>query len=614
MDNELLRNEAKSLFDDRFGEPIVEELKKWYYDILMKNCRYVAFVVRRSYMLALIMEELIGQKMVDTEDKEYLTDAALILRCEEMSKIYLQTGYFPKIVLAEDTVLHGRGINHLIECLEKQLSLYLPDVPMNEIKTKLAQAIEIVMYVRYDGDLLLFGRYELRMKCVRYENYDFIHLLSDSISRIVSSSGMANASYIYSEEIRPRTFKNINLSDYVKTNYHNIIEYTKTDFITHGNDVKGICTIRLISDEYKKSYRAIPLIFVPDLDESKTDYIINYIRKTVEIKNEDLLSVYQEFIDLYTFEGKRSFNEALTLILSQAVLNDFNKENGIVPSQTDVNAELDKLARNYNQYGFNNTKMWLHAITQVPLLDLQDVKNIINTCVSDDDIIFSFNNQINYLNNDNWEKDIRNNIEDYFYRQGVEEEISAFELSKGLYYNTPLRSERAVEENGCILKRLLKDYDPARARFGVAYYLQMMDAGILTISSFAKNRENVKGFIQYAKAGELSLLTRVVRIFEYDVLFKKMQRHCWNHNLEFYNVLYIYLTEDAKHIDVEMKENILEYIRNLDKMGQSINDWPNNCLQRFDFKKDNPEFGDLIKLFNRQNEYAKCFEEYLVSE
>ena len=59
MDTTLLRKEALEIL----GEEDLAGLMEWYEDTLESDRSYVVFVVRRSYILALIMEALTGKKM-----------------------------------------------------------------------------------------------------------------------------------------------------------------------------------------------------------------------------------------------------------------------------------------------------------------------------------------------------------------------------------------------------------------------------------------------------------------------------------------------------------------------------------------------------------------------
>ena len=209
IERDLLEINAKITL----GPDNYEGIKKWYMSIVDNAQRYTVFMVRRSYLLALLMEEITQKKMtnslgvINQSDKEFLTDAAFLMRCDELADYYREKKRFPQILLCDDILLHGRGVNHYIENLEYHIHEYLPELSRDEIKFELVRSINIQIFIRNQGMLVLFGRYEHSLKyCVR-GNLTQIHQISSNISKFISISGIANASYIYSEEITPQQLK-----------------------------------------------------------------------------------------------------------------------------------------------------------------------------------------------------------------------------------------------------------------------------------------------------------------------------------------------------------------------------------------------------------------------
>ena len=87
MNRDLLEINAKITL----GPDNYEGIKKWYMSIVDNAQRYTVFMVRRSYLLALLMEEITQKKMtnslgvINQSDKEFLTDAAFLMRCDELA-------------------------------------------------------------------------------------------------------------------------------------------------------------------------------------------------------------------------------------------------------------------------------------------------------------------------------------------------------------------------------------------------------------------------------------------------------------------------------------------------------------------------------------------------
>ena len=109
------RSDLKEIAFSIVGEDVMTGLQKWYKDALETKWEYVVFIVRRSYILALLMEKITGKKMAANETNHYLTDASMILHCDELAAIYRKKHRFPTTLLCDDVCIHGRNINHFIK-------------------------------------------------------------------------------------------------------------------------------------------------------------------------------------------------------------------------------------------------------------------------------------------------------------------------------------------------------------------------------------------------------------------------------------------------------------------------------------------------------------------
>ena len=66
------RSDLKEIAFSIVGEDVMTGLQKWYKDALETKWEYVVFIVRRSYILALLMEKITGKKMAANETNHYL--------------------------------------------------------------------------------------------------------------------------------------------------------------------------------------------------------------------------------------------------------------------------------------------------------------------------------------------------------------------------------------------------------------------------------------------------------------------------------------------------------------------------------------------------------------
>ena len=603
VSRERLLKEAEALFSKK----TLGELAQWYEHTLSGRYQYVVFVVRRSYLLALIMEKITGKKMEDNALTTFLTEGALLLQCEEFARVYRETGRFPSILLCDDILIHGRNINHCIECLEKQLCLLLPEYDEQEIKYALVRSIWIHVYVRSDEQLLLLQRYEANYDCAYKAKASEWHKLSSDISTMILRSDMANAAYIYSQHISEDVFQHLNLGDFVKTRYQNTIQYTRVSYVRTDSDVKAILTLRMIKNTNQEGYRVIPFIFLPNLSREETMNLQEYLLEQmtqVGFTEQDRAYIKQ----LEKISGKRTFNELLTLILSQAVLQDFSRKNNISETEENSVEEIVKLVRNYNLYGFKETGRFLHRIMKNTFFTVDELERVLTFFISDANKICTVSSARGI--NDRDKETIKESLEYYFYKQAEEEERAAYELRHQAYKMLVQSSERRVRGCGLVLNHLNEGYGADEMTYSMAYFLQMMDAGVLSVSSFASNRTEVVGFSQFAKAGEQSLLLYPLEMDEYIPMLSYMQRQCEWGNRELQQEIIAYSGSSLCDISQQEIGKILKFVNEIQGIGEKTTDWEENFWTKKQFKEEDG-IAEVMAYLNRQYGHLEKYREYV---
>lgn len=609
---ELLKKEINNFMskDDIYG------ITQWYNEILDSDSKYIVFIVRRCYLLALIMEKFTGRRMEDSNKTVYLTDAALYLWCKELADCYRETGKFPTILICDDVLIHGRNINHYIQGLEKELCALLEEYENWIIKQALLQAIRIKVYVRADNKLLLLDRYGVKLSYIRKEKASYWHKLSYDISMLISKTDVAYASYIYTEKISGQEFEKINIEDYIETRYQNKTQFTKVNFIGKNDAVKAVATIRILKNRTQGeiSYRVMPMVFLPNLDDKETNSLCDWITE----KMAGTAFTQQEKNILYKLQevnGKRTFSELLTLFLSQALLQQFNAEYGIVIEKNDKCDEIDKLARNYNLSGFidefDDTKSFLRKIISEQIITVDEMRSEIDKAVSLERSHFA----IDTVSKDKTvEKNVKikivNELEQYFYDMAYEEERKAYLQKQNDDHSIAENLTRRVKSCGFVLKELLDHKSLDEAKIAVSYFLQMMDAGVLSVSSFAANYVHVVGFIQYAKAGEQSLLLYPLKEDEYMPMLYYMYQVCVRKCWKVENELKRYKAYEACELEDEKFEELLDFVKKLDDIGQSPEDWKENFRGKVQFEEET-NFAISFAYMGKQLEHVKKYIEFV---
>ncbi|MDE5698545.1 MAG: hypothetical protein K2I96_14235 [Lachnospiraceae bacterium] len=585
-DREQIIEEAKSLF----SEDVLKELKEWYLYTLQGNWQYVMFAVRRSYMMALVMETITGEEM-QSQSGEFLTDAALFLRCGEMAAEYRKYGCFPRILFCDDIMIHGRNINHIIEEIREELVRILGESEKEAVEAALISAIEIHVYVRAWDSLLLLGPYAWKLHYVRKEGPGFWHQLASDMSSLVLRSNLTNASYVFTEYLSSAQMSTIcnwlKKDGFVDTIFQNTEQRARFFFLNaSGGKTKLVLSLRIVKNRYRDDYRVVPFVFLPSLDADETDALFRRILEKIPSRYTQLLRTWRHV------RGMRSFNEMLTMLLSDAVLKSFNHAYGITPDPEDMEKELVKLTRNYNQTGFRQTRQMLKDLVggSQSILEMEEVADIVDEVVSNDRIVIKFvgDGEKKHVG----KREIEKRVEDFFYDFGYKEEVSAFELMELPYFQTSLRSKRSGEDSAVILKALNSGLTKEQSKYCLAYFLQMADAGISGLTSYIPDNWGGEGYAQFAKPGELSLLIRPLRLYEYIPMLSRMQMEC--------ELRLRALTDELKDFgawvgwtDEQIRE-LVDFVDTLSRMGHAPRDWNGNYIEKYD--KDGRNIYEVISI------------------
>lgn len=594
-DRNRIIEEAKSLF----SEDVLKGLKEWYLYTLQGNWRYVMFAVRRSYMMALTMEAVTGVEM-QNQSSEFLTDAALFLRCGEMAAAYRKYGRFPRILFCDDIMIHGRNINHIIEELREELVHILGESDREAVETALISAIEIHVYVRAWDALLLLGPYAWKLHYVRKEGPGFWHQLASDMASLVLRSNMTNASYIFTEYLSGAQMLTIwnwlKKDGFVHTTYQNTEQYARFFFLNApGGKAKLVLSLRIVKNRGRDDYRVAPFVFLPSLDADETDALFGRILEKIPSGYAQLFRTWRHT------RGMRSFNEMLTMLLSDAVLKSFNHAYGIDPDPDDMEKELVKLARNYNQTGFQQTRQMLADLVggSKSILEMEEIADIVDEVVSDDRVVIQFAGD----GGNKQDKEIEKRVEDYFYELGCKEEMLAYELMELPYFQTKLRSRRSGEPCVDALEKIACEFTKEDSKKCLAYFLQMADAGVSGLTSYAPDDWNGGGYAQFAKAGELSLLIRPLRLYEYIPMLSRMQMEC--------ELRLRALTDELKDFGAwagwpdERIRELVDFVDTLSRMGHAPRDWNGNYIEKYDKGRQN-----IYEVIGRRKSLRSAYIEY----
>lgn len=608
MESRELKQEAEFIL----GSDALDGIQQWYMESVQQPWDYVVYMVRRSYILALIMEKITGVQM--GEKTKFLTDAAFMLQCQELARQFQKRQRFPSVLLCDDVLIHGRSINHFIEELEKNLMACLPGYEEDEIRYALVRALKIHVYVRSDHPLLLLGRYESRLDYARREKPAVWRKLSNDISNLIGRSDIANAAYVYSDWITEEQVQKMDLDAWIHTSYQGTEQYAMVRLLGRPDHVKAVYTMRLIPNRYG-GCRLIPFVFLPNLGGKETSDIMEGIQDRM-LENNFLDHEIQWFEDWMGQRGKRSFNELVTFIFSSTILREYEQEYDILADKDKSEQEIQKLIRNYRQSDWEDAKDFLRRIILSELFTVEELDQFLLAHISEERQIFSLFPGGNEKLGEDEQWEIVDALEDYFYEQGRAEEIEAYKLSILPYSENARRSKRTARGCCFLLNEAASYYEVGQAKYAVAYFLQMMDAGVLSLSSYAPSNVKVVGFAQFAKAGEQSLALEVLKKYEYLPLLLKIQEYCEYQGEDILDELDDYAVSGQCDLSQAVIEDLRIFVQELRKMGQMPDDWSGNFLFKIDnqYHIKRAGYQDIIDYKKRQYRHVKKYINYLYGD
>lgn len=596
-----------------FNEKEREYLSAWNRFTQSDEWDYVIFLARRSYVLATLLAK---QECINLETNKktvYLTDAAFFLRCKELAEYYIQNHYFPRILICDDIFIHGRSFNHYLTALEERICEFLSCQDYELVREEFSRAVTIYACLKSQEPLFLLGRYKSRFKYVKKVSPRIWRNMSNSITNFIADNNTAYAVYVYSEYISQEQFEKIDTvkEKLIRTNYQNSVEYTWVECLGTGNNVKAVFTLRIKKNKKTEGYRVIPLIFMPNLSEDVTLKILKEILSKSG-KNASWIRWLKEW---YTIPGKRSFNELLTLILSNTILQEFIKKNNIFSDENYREREIRKISRNYNQTTLSETEHILMELLDKEFFDLDGLKIFLYKIIPNDTVLLNCNmDERNII-----EQFISQNIDNYFYDLGVKEEKEVVKMYSMNYLSNKSISQRRVNDCRSVFNKLFSGKPIEYIEQGIRYFLQMMDAGVIAISSYASNGMDICGFVQFAKNGEQSLLIKPLEMYEYipmlDLMWQKCIQWGWSIRdelIEFYNSPY--WKSESKSI--QELEKLLNFITDLQEMGQEPEDWCGNFFERITTEKvydyEN-KINNRVRVMKNQYEIFDWYIRYLRS-
>lgn len=273
----------KSIFYSAFPEELSLKIVNFITNIWGSPADYIVLMARRMFNLNYVLYNLEDFEQQEESRNRIMSNTAILCKAPEIAAYYVRAREFPKILICDDILVHGRGIMKLITALE---SVIYDCVQMQEsiekeqIHRDLIKAINIYVFARNEKGVLVDSSYSILAEQIVSKKVS--NRLSFYISRFLYKCSIANSSFVLSLSIPSHLLYGLDLSDpALDYNYQNrrLTLYYKTE----SNVAIRTIRINRWEDSPRHDGTATSLVLFGDMDVEHFNDLANRIARYVEM-------------------------------------------------------------------------------------------------------------------------------------------------------------------------------------------------------------------------------------------------------------------------------------------------------------------------------------------
>lgn len=562
------------------------DLHQFYKEIFLtaKNYDFVAFVVRRSLVLAEIFYTIILSE--NKNDQEFLeilnegrekfcTDTMLLSLAHTWGEGVVKEE-FPSILLVDELVMQGDSLNELLLSLEHKVINSTNELIQGEsmshsaIQELMVRFISIKVFCRNQNTLSFYPTYQQVFKVFKIlpdvEWRDF----SLRASKATQDLAVIHASYTMGARLTQEQVKMLekDVPDFCPI--HTSSDDLKQTAFFYQVDPTFLGCSMVVRSVYRKEsdcYSLVPFVFLPDMKRKQFELLAEKIQSR-------LLGAYHNN-PLFAMGTINSY-ELVSLFLSLSLLEIFvqcyfPKEHRYL--------DLDKFAVRTN-FGFSH-KLFLEQGNTVlnnllkpeKLFTVEELTNTLREICE---------NQPHFLKStvrpQEQEKAVNSSspkciyLEDVVYRKKIDE--LAFSYMRRQGYHRLQKDNRSMRNFN--FSQFIQDLLPEQENdtmLYVAWVLQFMDRGILTLKA-----QNTGGEArQLIRTGESSIFLFPKRYHDFIPLliaYKRSAGTDLNHLKHSLIHLQESMGEEKKEIGgIGVAQRLYDFLQFLDWSGQTLEGW-----------------------------------------
>ena len=541
---------------------------------LNSKARYIVFLARRCFNLMNLYYRANYTIPNESYEQRVLSDSGLLANVPSIAYRYIALGSIPEILIVDDILIHGRGINKLIDDFIDSLKRFMDsrgfEYSSEDLEHKVVKSITIRVIVQNNKPLLMKSSYYQRLMADGYSPTIWEprrwHELSSSISRVVSESIFSNTSFtlsLYSD--KDSDVKNLVEEAAIRLGF--VKSAWSKRFVSdawvkplkrQNGDISSFYTLRITQNMIDDSICVVPFVFASGID-------YNFSREIYKRLFDDnaLNVIFKSCLP------EKVCAEFIYLILSYNLLMLIQDECKISNLVTIDKLDIDKIILNFGKDTVFASGINELLKSKAPLFSWEEMDTYLLASTSNSKPLISCSHKSGAAKYRNVEEA----LEEIVAKEGEElERIAYLEYSgqKSISKTTKLNPVCDLFYDVVSQTYLSSDSDIADL---VGNFLRQMDRGYVAVTTKILEQGEQQYISCVYRAAEASHFIHSKKYSDYLPVLIEMENDCscnCDRIIERINRFY----EDMP----EVKIKLTEYTKALYDSGQKLVDWDINWL------------------------------------
>lgn len=536
---------------NKLGESLYYYCVSLFQEVFERQSTFKIIMTRRCFSLYKIIAPILSSKGISNRCGEIITDHALPLRINEISKALMnqiqnKDSKSDTVIVVDDIIIYGRTVNNLLDNIISGVK-DANNIENNEITHMLLNHMRVLCITQNLWNSKIRDEYKPLVLARTYSTSLTCKNKSCKFSELIKSADVANTSYIvsyrkkFSQEVYDKIYNNTIEQKYMVENtskelkkFHvrSYVTRVSTPIILKGIETKGY--LRMYFYEQTNSIMVSPLIILEDISE---DVFLSFCNEIVKkLCNRDTMHQIIEILNSKEVKCYSVKARLANLLLSHIILVRFLKQ----CFETDLNIP-----------------------TCIDDFDFQEIiKYNFNEDISKEFKYYHYNLHEIVLNSFN--------LNDFYCKTGIKVELEE-KLSKSIFKRAMSDNRAALdgEENRLSGINIINDQTKQILDFAFTRLLLFIDNGVATLKTFFC--EETSQFMSAIFPGEQAFRIMYDKFEDFIPLFYEIENFADLHELKPYKLYHDFI----------------------DKL-------PNNVFQNYDFTKQ--EFHDYIDILKDNNQ------------